>query len=292
MAGKKLLQAGADALFRLSPKGYYALRYYAIRHRLPHFAHPTDISEWMLAEMLRPDFRRFAPYVDKVKVRDYVQEKGLRDLLPALYGCWERAEDIDFDTLPDRFALKTNNGCGGHIICTDKAALDREQARQQMASLLQKRFSIREPHYQYIHPLVYAEEFIGGGGAHADELPVDYKFHCIKGHVNCILTCSNRNLQRKTYDLALFDTSWNVMYEGLKPEHNRVLPTRPSHLSEMLRIAEVLSEDFDFVRVDLYDVGGKLYFGELTFTPASGLLPYVTDAKVRELARELVSFDT
>lgn len=282
-----LLKFCADSVYRLSPKFYYGLRYFAIRKRWPDFKRPTDLSEWLLAQMLLPEFSKYAPFVDKVKVREYVESKKLGDLLPKLYGSWSDSAEIPFDKLPKSFALKANNGCGGHIICADKSTLDYENARSKMRTLLKKRFSIREPHYQYIQPLVYAEEYIGL--CKDGVLPVDYKFHCIKGKVNCILTCSNRSLEKHSFDLALFDKDWNVLHDGLKPQHNKVLPPCPANLERMIHIAELLSEDFDFVRVDLYDTGDKVYFGELTFTPASSLLPYFTTMKLREMGQPLVS---
>lgn len=275
----------ADRVYCLSPRNYYGMRYFAYRKRWPDFEHPTDLSEWLLARMLEPEFAQYAKYVDKVEVRSYVEEKGLGSLLPQIYGLWKDASEIDFTSLPTRFALKVNNGCGGHIICTDKAQLNYKKAQEKIRKLLAKRFSIREPHYQYIHPMAYAEEYIEPDTQ--GELPIDYKFHCINGKVNCILTCSNRNLETHSFDLALFDTDWNVLRDGLKSPHNKVLPPHPDHLKEMILIAEKLSEDFPFVRVDLYHSRGKIYFGELTFTPASSLLPYFTLSKLREMGAQL-----
>lgn len=276
----------ADMFYRMSPSFYYKIRYVAIRRRWPDFKHPQDLSEWLLARMLEPEFADYAKYVDKVLVRDYISSKGLADYLPALYTVWDDASRIDIDALPSAFAIKANNGCGGHIICTDKSKLDVGVVRKRMTRLLASPFSIREPHYKYIKPLIYAEEYIGM--VRDGKLPVDYKFHCVKGKVNCILTCSNRSLERHSFELALFDTDWNVLHGGLKPSHNKTLPPRPPHLDEMIAIATRLSRDFDFVRVDLYDVAGKIYFGELTFTPASSLLPYFTTDKLREMATGLV----
>lgn len=276
----------ADMCYRMSPSFYYKIRYVAIRRRWPDFKRPQDLSEWLLSKMLEPEFADYAKYVDKVLVRDYISSKGLADYLPTLYTVWNDASKIDIDALPSAFALKANNGCGGHIICTDKSQLDVETVRKKMGKLLASPFSIREPHYKYIEPLIYAEEYIGM--VQDGKLPVDYKFHCIKGKVNCILTCSNRSLERHSFELALFDTDWNVLYDGLKPSHNKTIPERPQHLEEMIDIARKLSEDFDFVRVDLYDVAGKIYFGELTFTPASSLLPYFTTQKLREMASDLI----
>ncbi len=278
----KFLCNCADRLYAISPSFYYTVRYAAIRRRLPSFENPTDLSEWLLSQMLKPEFSKYAEFVDKIRVRDYITRKGLGEHLPVLYGVWEKASDIDFESLPISYALKTNHGCGGHIICHDSGTLDKKKATCQMESLLHRRFSIREPHYAHIRPMVYAEEIIPSGNP--GSLPVDFKFHCINGHVNCILTCSNRNLEKHSFDLALFDTKWNVISDGLQSQYNKVLPPTPYHLKEMINIAEQLSQEFPFVRVDLYDTPSKIFFGELTFTPASSLLPYFTTSKLREMS--------
>lgn len=255
----------------LGQRFIYKMRYYKHRHRFPNFDNPRDLSERLLAAMLSDDFLKYAQYADKIKVRDYVSQKGCSDILLEQYGTWEDANQIDFDKLPDKYILKANNGCGGHIICTDKTTLDIPSTIQQMNESLKgaERLRKTEPHYCAIKPMLLAEQLMGNGST----LPVDYKFYCIKGEVCFIFVASERETGVK---FAALDTDWNQLpyiYGDYLPKQ---VPKRPEHLSEMVEVAKKLSSDFDFVRVDLYDFQGKVYFGELTFSPLGGILSYFT----------------
>ncbi|MGL5683109.1 MAG: ATP-grasp fold amidoligase family protein [Marinifilaceae bacterium] len=260
----------ADIIYRLSPNFYYGLRYFLIRKRSPNFNKPFDLSEWILGEMLKPSFKRYATHTDKVLVRDYVEAKGLKNILPKIYGIWNNVNEIDIDMLPDRFALKTNHGCGNHVIVTDKNKLDLNRALYNLNKTLNTTFSIREPHYKFIVPKVYGEEFIEDGNG---ILPIDYKFMCSQGKIMCILVCSERGNKLK---LSVFNSHWEDIskeYLHEKEWHTSAI-NKPNNLEQMCSIASKLSEDFDFVRVDLYDTGTRVVFSELTFTPHSGLLGY------------------
>lgn len=135
---KKILPLIADSVYRISPRFYYGLRYFIIRKKFPNFKHPKDLSEYLLNEMLKPEFKRFADYTDKIKVREYVKNKKLAYILPQIYGVWDNSEDIDFNKLPKSFALKTNHGCGNHILCKDKSLLDIKKTKRIMGQLIQK----------------------------------------------------------------------------------------------------------------------------------------------------------
>ena len=219
--------------------------------------------------MTKPNFVKYAPLADKVKVREYVTAKKLGYILPDCYGVWENASNINFDNLPTKFAIKTNHGCGNHIICTDKDTLDKEAAVISLNKTLSQVYDITQPHYKHIKPLVFAEEYIDDG---TGSLPVDYKFMCVKGNPVCILVCSEReglNAIKQTYSTNWDLLKWTTHYVETE------MP-RPVHLKEMLEIAKKLSADFDFVRVDLYDCKDRVLFGELTFTPAQGILQTFT----------------
>ncbi len=251
----------------LPQKMLYILRYYSHRHKLPNFEHPKDLSERILASMLSPEFLNFAIFADKVRVQGYIKSKGLGELLIPQYGSWETAEEIPFDELPNKFILKANNGCGGHIICTDKTSLNITETIKRMNQALKasKNLKKTEPHYCKIQPLILCEELLGNG----EVLPIDYKFLCIKGKVAAILAISDREDDARKMTL---DSNWNVLPYVLPQYLPKRKPEKPEHLKEMVEVAEILSEDFEFVRVDLYDFEGKIYFGELTFSPAGGIL--------------------
>lgn len=147
------------------------------------------MSEKLIASMLSPAFDRNAPYADKVKVRDYVREKGFGDILLDHYGVWERPEDIDFASLPDKFILKANNGCGGHVICKDKSQLDIPAAIKTLNRALYKGVHSVERHYRAIEPRVFAEELLDTG---TEEWPTDYKIMCLNGKPAYMLTAVDR----------------------------------------------------------------------------------------------------
>lgn len=247
----------------------YVLRYYSNRHRLPNFKHPKNLSERILSSMLSKDFLKYADYADKVKVRDYVKSKGLENILLKQYGSWERAEDIPFESLPEKFILKANNGCGGHVICTDKSQLDIPATIDMMNEALKGAAHLKntEPHYCAIKPLILAEQLMGDGTI----LPIDYKFYCIKGEVCFVFVVSERETGVKFSSL---DTDWNELPYINKEYLPKQKPEKPDNLKEMVEVARKLSSDFEFVRVDLYDFQGKVYFGELTFSPLGGILSY------------------
>lgn len=263
----------ADFIYKINKKLYYQLRYLYTRHKLANFNKPSNLSEYLLSEMLKPSFKQFAPYADKVQVREYVKSKGLEHILPECYGVWSNADGINFDELPNKFALKTNHGCGNHIICRDKNKLNITEATSQLNDTLSNVFSIREPHYQYIPPKVFAEEFIDDGTGRA---PIDYKFMCINGEPLCILICTDREDGGKLPKLSTYSILWEPL-DWIKENRANKVHTKPENLEEMVKVAKVLSKDFAFVRVDLYNCNSRgVIFGELTFTPASGLMGYFT----------------
>lgn len=259
----------------------YTIRYYSNRGHLPNFKHPKDLSERILSAMLSKDFLKYADYADKVKVREYVKAKGLETILLKQFGAWEDAKQIPFDKLPNRFILKANNGSGGHFICTDKSKINIPAVISEMNATLKAASHLRntEPHYCAIKPMILAEELMGDGTV----LPTDYKFHCIKGKVADVFVVCERETSAKYCTL---DTNWKPL-PYTKPEFMpSVIPEKPEHLCEMVKLAEKLSSDFEFVRVDLYDFNGKIYFGELTFSPWGGIMNSYSNEGVEIMGRK------
>ncbi|MBN2521615.1 MAG: hypothetical protein JXB17_13970 [Bacteroidales bacterium] len=269
----------------LNKKLLFKLQYFHHRGRFPDFKNPKDISELILSELLEPKYiLRYSKYADKISVRQYVKEKGLEEILLKHYGVWDDANKIDFSKLPDKFVLKTNNGSAGHIFCREKSTLDEESCIKRLNKKLHLSYAYnREPHYKEISPLIFCEELIDTG---SDSLPTDYKFTCIKGKPFEILVCTDRN---KNIKFSTFDMNWNVLNYIKKKYLPGTYPEKPKNLNRMIEIAKILSEDFNFVRVDLYDAGERIFFGELTFSPAGGLMhPYTDEAILRmgELYRD------
>ena len=209
---------------------------------------------------------------DKISVRDYLKEKGYSDILvPQCGGPWSNADEINFDTLPDSFVLKAAHGSGMNYICKDKSVINKTKIRSIVSNWLKSDYarSCIEPHYKLIPHRVYAEKYLGN----FDSI-IDYKIHCLNGKPCFILTCSNRESSLK---LNLYDIKWNSIdgIQGHKKNDTEI--EKPSELSKMLEISRNLAKDFIFVRIDLYQIKNKVYFGEMTFSPASGVFPNFTD---------------
>ena len=243
--------------------------YRAAFHRRLDLKHPKTLNEktmWLKLRVYAKD-PLVAKCADKLRVRDYVEEKGCGDALNELEAVWENPEQIDWDSLPDAFALKCNFASGFNWICPDKSKLDREACLAQFRHWYRRdfwRFSA-ELQYRKIPKRILCERYLGGV-----EL-VDYKVYCFNGKARYILCCLGRESGHTRF--YFYDPDWNfcrITRDGKAAPEDFSLP-RPQRLDQMLRYAEILSEPFPFVRADFYEVDGKLYFGELTFTPAAAM---------------------
>lgn len=238
---------------------------------------PQDLNEKINWLKLYSDTSEWTRLADKYLARDYITEKLGADVLPELYGAWKRAEDIDFDALPDKFVIKTNHGCGGVVVVTDKATLDREKVRKEMAEAISHTFGYKtiEPHYMKIPPVIMAEQLIENDATFSTSI-VDYKVWCINGKPECILMCSDRSGKKCT--LSWYDTEWNFLPDVNSGRHSgdyKEIP-RPVCLAQMLQYAKTLAEGFPQVRVDFYIEKDRLYVGELTFTSQGGYMDYLS----------------
>jgi len=248
------------------PKMNYRVRYYHQRGHWPNLENPKDLSEHIISEMFSPGFEKYARFADKYLVREYIKEKGLERILLKHYGVWDKPEEIDFEPLPEKFILKANNGSGPHVICKDKSSLIKDEAIKTLNVALELGEKMIEPHYRAIVPKVFCEELIDTG---TDEWPTDYKFTCIEGEICDVFVATERRTSTKYCTL---DLDWNVLPYTRKEYMPDVLPEKPRLLKEMAEIAKILSKDFKFVRVDLYEYHGQVFFSELTFTPWGGLM--------------------
>jgi hypothetical protein len=205
---------------------------------------------------------------DKYLVRDWVRGQiGEKYLIP-LYGVWDKFDDIDFDKLPDAFALKTNHGCKWHIIVSDKRTLDKAEAKRKIGKWLKTNFAFLyglELQYKDIPPKIIAEELIENNGV----VPFDYKIFCFHGAPKFILLNAEKHIELK---MAFYDLDWNPLPFSISyPQYEEFVP-KPDNLDEMLNIAAKLSRDFIHARVDLYRLDdGSLKFGELTFSSFTGM---------------------
>ncbi|ANU17912.1 hypothetical protein BBI11_13105 [Planococcus maritimus] len=213
---------------------------------------------------------------DKYKVREYITSKGFENILVPLYGVYDRAEDIDFKNLPDKFVLKTNNGSHTNIICEDKSQLDIDLTKITLNEWLNTWNGKmgREWAYHDIKPKIICEKFLEKD-TNGDL--IDYKFFCFNGKPFSLYVIVERFLA-DGIKLGIFDTKFNKLpYKRADIKGITSNISKPKNFDKMVEIAEVLSKDFPHVRVDLYNVDGEIYFGELTFYTAGGYQKYQND---------------
>lgn len=237
------------------------------------FTKPTTFNEklqWLKLYDRRPEY---TVMVDKYKAREYIaQEIGEQYLIP-LVGVWDSPDEIDFDALPNQFAMKCNHNSGlGMCICTDKSKLDIKKVRKGLKRGLKQDYYLtgREWPYKDVPRKIVAEQFLKSdeGGL------TDYKIHCFNGVPKFILVCRDRFAESGLTE-DFYTPEWAHM-EVKRPK----IPTaaepmpKPEKLDEMLELAKKLSKDIPFIRIDFYLVEGKIYFSELTFFPASGFEGY------------------
>lgn len=214
--------------------------------------------------------------VDKYKVREYVKAKGLESILVPLYAHYESIEQVEWDKLPNQFVIKTQNGGGGLnvVVCADRSKLNIPEINKKLQCKKKKsNYGGREWAYYWSDPGIVVEKLLVNREDPAAGVN-DYKIFCYSGTAKYIIVDVDRYIGHKR---NFYDRDWNNLNVISDcPASDREI-NRPENLEEMLRIAEELSKDFPFVRVDLYNVDGKVYFGELTFYPWSGYVQYAPD---------------
>lgn len=280
---KKLLR---EILSYFDPKILMTLTSLKMTGRWINWSNPQTLDDKINWLKFNSDTSLWTLLSDKLAVRDYVESKGLKFILVKLYGKWDSADEIDFDNLPKSFVLKTNHGSGTNIIVKDKSELDFNDAKKKLGEWLKLRFGWpTEPHYLKIEPVVIAEEFLVDNDHDFSSSLIDYKVWCLSGKPYCIWACYSRTVESvyvRTYDL-----NWNYRREcSIFTDHYRegkIDIPKPQSLTQMLDAAKRLSEGFPEVRVDFYEVNGKLYFGELTFTSNRGCQDFFTKEFLLEM---------
>ena len=235
-----------------------------------NLAHPTTFNEKLQWLKLYDRNPLYTTLVDKVAVKDYVAKMiGAEYIIPTL-GVWDNPDEIDFDKLPNQFVLKCNHNSGlGMCICKDKSKLNIKQVKKELTKGLKQNYYLtgREWPYKDVPRKIIAEQFMRDAD-NSEELK-DFKLMCFNGKVKCSFVCSER-FTPNGLKVTFYDSNWEIMpFERHYPRCKTPLP-KPTNYNEMVSLAETLSQDIPFVRVDFYSINGKTYFGELTFHPGSG----------------------
>ena len=247
--------------------------------RWPDFQHPKRYTEKL--QLYKMKYRNSIMFqcVDKYEVRKYVENKGEQDILVPIVGVYDDASDIDYYNLPLQFVAKTTDGSGGNniLVCKDKESLDWDKTVKKINSW--KNFKDINPGREWAYTgikksRIIVEKYIDGG-----ERPlVDYKFFCFNGEPKYIYVLTDRKPGEYVY-LGVYDMDFNKLPVYRTDERRQVrIETKPKNYDKMVEIARNLSTGFPHVRVDLYNIDGKIYFGELTFYDGSGYFHYDPDS--------------
>lgn len=259
-------------LSELSPRLATQLMYYGNFKKMANLSNPKTLNEkicWLKLNVYKNN-QLISDCADKLKVRDYVAKYDDK-ILNEIYGVWNRSEDINWESLPNKFVIKLNHGAGYNIVCKDKNSFDIKSAEKKIDKWLNHDFwkIAAELQYKNIEKKIIAEKFIETSD---NELPNDYKIYCFHGIPKYIMSCEERIKNNAKF--YYFDLEGNLLPysdDSIAAINEKKQIALPDNFTEMIKIAKKLSKDFEFVRVDLYSEFEKIIFGELTFTPGAGV---------------------
>lgn len=245
------------------------------------FEHPQTMNEYIAVSKISDAKIAYWKYTDKYEVRNYVRETIGDQYLNEVLGVYDSFESIDFDQLPDAFAMKATHGSSYNIIVPDQSKLDRISAKKKFDRWLNENFYYkdREKNYKNIKPRIMCDAFLRPADGQLEE----YKLFCFQGRVGFIQ--HNKQIDGKRYD-NIFDREWKLLpvkygYSGFPND------SKPGNGDELIRVAEALAAIFEFVRVDLYNVDGRIIFSELTFHSGGGFIPFEPKEYDREFGKLL-----
>ena len=263
----------------ISDEQYLKMRLEDLFGSKPDLENPRTFCEKLQWLKLHDRNPAYTAMVDKYEVKRHVAEKiGEQYIIPTI-GVWDSFDEIDFDALPEQFVLKCTHDSGGLVICRDKSNFDMAKARQKINRSLKRNYYYlgREWPYKNVKPRIIAEKYMEDSGS--EELK-DYKFFCFEGVPGYCQVISDRSTNEK---IDFFDMSWNhqpfvgVIGLTLDVGNSDVPVSKPVSFETMKELSQKLAAGIPFCRVDFYEVNGQLFFGEVTFYPASGFGKFTPD---------------
>lgn len=265
---------------RLIPNSVYLKMVFWIKNgKKLNLKKPTtfcDKLNWLKLHEQHPEYTK---YVDKVLLHDVVKETLGEDICFKMLGYWENYDDIDFDSLPERFVLKCNHDSGSVKIVKNKSEINHVEFRNFFENRLKMNpfYLGREYPYKEVHPMIIAEKYMTPEGEGDIN---DYKFFCFNGKPEIMFVATERSTDCK---FDFFDMDFNHLnIENIHPMSGKSI-TKPDGFDEMKEIATKLSQGMKFVRIDLYSIHGKIYFGEFTFFHGGGFWPFYPDEWEKKL---------
>lgn len=260
----------------ISDKLFLKLKFRLNMNKWPNLKDPQTFSEKLQWLKLYNHKSEYTIMVDKVKVKDYIASIiGKEHIIPTI-AVWKDPNEIDFDQLPKRFVLKVNHTSGtGLYICKDKSKMNIEKVKEELRKGLKEDYykMNREWPYKDVPRRAFAEEYMED---QYGELR-DYKFFCFDGKVKALFIASDRNKEEHETKFDFYDEDFNHLPFTNGHPNAKVPPKKPASYEVMKRLAEKLSIGIPHVRIDFYDINGKVYFGEMTFFHWSGMKPFVPE---------------
>lgn len=237
---------------------------------------PTTFNQklqWLKLNDCNPTY---SSMVDKAEAKQYVSKIIGSDYIVPTIAIYNKVEDINWKELPDQFVIKCTHDSGGIVICKDKTNFDIENAKKKLEKYYKRNYYLwaREFPYKNVKPKILIENFISEFG---DEDVKDYKIHCFNGQPQIILVCSERFSETGLKE-DFYDTSWNHLnIRRRKHGNSEKTIEKPVVLEKVLELSRQLSKGVPFLRTDFYIIGNQIFFGELTFFPASGMEPFIPE---------------
>lgn len=267
-------------LVRIAPiipdKLYLKMLYFATMGKILNLDNPVSFSEklqWLKLYDRNPNYTKM---VDKIEAKKYVASIiGNNYIIPTIAE-YNSVEEINWESLPDQFVLKCTHDSGGIVVCSNKSELDIESSINKLRNSLKKSYypQNREWPYKNVKPRLICEKYMVDESGY--ELK-DYKWFCFNGEVKALFIATDRNNPNEETKFDFFDADFNHLpFTNGHPNSKRKIK-KPKGFKKMKELASILSKGFPHLRVDFYDINGKIYFGELTFFHWSGLMPFYPD---------------
>ncbi len=271
---KKVIDLFYSPVGRILPDKFYleCMYFFRLKKKLNLKAPVTfnEKTQWLKLYNRRPEYTKM---VDKYEVKDYVAEKIGDEYIIRTLGVWDSFDEIDFSALPEQFVLKCTHDSGGLVICKDKKSLNMSEAKEKLEKSLKYNFywAGREWPYKNVKPRIIAEEYMED--PETEELR-DYKFFCFNGVPRLMFIASDRQNPDEDTKFDFFDMDFNHLpFMHGHPNATKEIAC-PRSFDLMKELSAKLSIDIPFVRVDFYEIEGKVYFGELTFFHHNGTVAF------------------
>lgn len=284
----KIIKAFKDPLFGLglilnqiapfikNDETFLKWKYFTFFHRFPNLKNPQTYNEKLQWLKLHDKHEEYAQMVDKAEVKKYVADIiGEEYIIPTI-GVYKTFDEIDFEKLPHQFVIKCTHDSGGVVVCKNKNALDIEASRKKIEYGLNKNayWGTREYPYQSVKPRIIVEKYLEDESGY--ELK-DYKIFCFDGKPEFLFVATDRGNKGEETKFDFFDLKWNHLpFTNGHPNSSKTI-NKPKNFERMVELARQLSQGIPHVRVDLYNICGQIYFGELTFFHWSGMTPFVPE---------------